>query len=238
MKNTKKIIAFAIFSVMTISIVGCSRTVTGNKEADGALSAFNSIVNTYPDNKGFHKALQHWGFKLPIDDKFEWTKDTSANAIDYAMIINAEPLIKAGLDVKKLDASEWVFKPAEIEDGVQLGDRLVHPFNVSDKKETSNGSEDALRRILKQKPDMIRYHEEQQHYRLLLGEGFEVQWTQKLGINNADMSFVIKADSLIKAGLDIKKLEGSGWMFKAAGDDHTGMGSNPDELIKIYTLKS
>lgn len=237
MKNAKKIISLAIFSVLSISIVGCSRTITGNKEADGGLTAFNSIVSTYPDNKSFHKALQHWGFKLPGDDKFEWTKDTSANGIDYAMIFKAEPFIKAGLDVKKLDSNDWVFKPAEIEDGIQLTDRLVHPFNVSDKKETSNGSDDALRRVFKQKPDMIKYHKEQQHYRLMLGDGFEVQWTEKLGLNSADMVFVIKADPLIKAGLDVKKLEGTGWIFKEAGKDSSGMGDNPNELIKIYTLK-
>lgn len=237
MKSIKKIVSILLSSVLILAAAGCKRQVTGSKDADGALNAFNTIVKTYPDKKGFHQSLQHWGFKLPSTEKFEWTKDTSANKIDYAMIMLADPLIKAGLDVTKLDSNDWVYKPAEVEDGTQLPNRLVHPYNVSDKKETSNGSEDALRRLFKQDPSVVKYHKEQQHYRLILNEGFEVQWTEKLGLNSADIVFVIKADPLTKAGLDIKKLEGTGWVFKEAGKDPSGMGDNPNQLVKIFTLK-
>lgn len=237
MEARKKIISILLSSAVVLSFAGCSRTVTGNKQTDGALNAFNTIVKAYPNNKGFHKTLQHWGFSLPGGDKFEWTKDTSANKIDFAMVMEADPLIKAGLDVNKLDKNEWVYKPAEVEDGVQLPDRLVRPYNVSDKKETSSGSEDALRRILKQKPEIIKYHEDQHHYRLVLGDGFEVQWTDKLGLNAADMAFVIKADPLTKAGLDINKLSDTGWVFVKAGSDPSGMGDNQNQLMKVYKLK-
>ena len=97
MKNTKKILAIVLSSVIVLSFAGCSKAVTGNVEADNGLKAFNTIVKTYPANKGFHKALQHWGFKLPSGEKFEWTKDTSANKADFAMVMLADPLVKAGL---------------------------------------------------------------------------------------------------------------------------------------------
>ena len=102
MKNTKKIMILLTSAIFTLSLVGCSsRSETGSKDSDGALKAFNAIVKANPKNKGFHSALQHWGFKLPANDKFEWTKDTSANKIDFAMVMEADPLIKAGLDVTK-----------------------------------------------------------------------------------------------------------------------------------------
>jgi hypothetical protein len=107
--------------------------------------------------------------------------------------------------------------------------------NISDRKETSNGSEDSMRRLIKVNPDMVKYHKEQQHYRLVLGDGNEVQWTEKLGINDADMIFVLKAEPLIKAGLDVNKLQGSGWIYKPAGKDE--MGENPDQIIKIFDIK-
>lgn len=235
MKKTKKIVALLVSSVLVLSFAGCSRTVTGNKEADNGLKAFNEIVKAYPENKGFHNALQHWGFKLPTGEKFEWSKDTSANKADYAMVMLADPLIKAGLDVNKLDPNEWLYKPAEKEEGQDLPNRLIRPYNVSDKKQSSNGSEDSMRRLLKADPSILKYHKEQQHYRLILGEGNEVQWTEKLGINDADMIFVLKADPLVKAGLDVNKLEGTGWIFKQAGKDD--MGENPDQIIKIYKIK-
>lgn len=237
MKSTRKIVALLSSSILVISLSSCSRTVTGSKEADNGLKAFNKIVKAYPDNKGFHKALQHWGFKLPTGEKFEWSKDMSANKADFAMVMLADPLVKAGLDVNKLDQNEWLYKPAEKEEGQDLPNRLVKIYNVSDKKENSNGSEDSMRRLLKVNSSILKYHKEQQHYRLVLGEGNEVQWTEKLGLNDADMIFVLKAEPLIKAGLDVKKLEGTGWVFREASKDNMGMGENPDQIVKIYDIK-
>lgn len=237
MKSTRKIVALLSSSILVISLSACSRTVTGSKEADNGLKAFNEIVKAYPDNKGFHKALQHWGFKLPTGEKFEWSKDMSANKADFAMVMLADPLVKAGLDVSKLDQNEWLYKPAEKEEGQDLPNRLVKIYNVGDKKENSNGSEDSMRRLLKVEPSILKYHKAQQHYRLVLGEGNEVQWTEKLGLNDADMIFVLKAEPLIKAGLDVKKLEGTGWVFREASKDNMGMGENPDQIVKIYDIK-
>lgn len=238
MNKIKKRITLIVSSILVIAFAGCSRTVTGNKEADNGLKAFNEIVKAYPENKGFHSALQHWGFALPTGEKFEWSKDMSANKADFAMVMLADPLVKAGLDINKLDKNEWLYEPAGKDDmGVELPNRLIKPYNVSDKRQTSNGSEDSFRRLLKAAPNMIKYHGKQQHYGLKLGEGSEVQWTEKLGLNDADMIFVLKADPLIKAGLDVKKLEGSGWVFKPASKDDNGMGENPDQIVKIYDIK-
>lgn len=238
MINKKKIVALIVASLLLVSFAGCSRKVTGSKEADNALNAFNEIVKAYPDNKGFHSALQHWGFKLPSGELFEWSKDMSANKADFAMVMLADPLVQAGLDVNKLDKNEWLYEPAGKDDmGKDLPNRLIKPYNVSDKKETSNGSEDSMRRLLKVDTNIVKYHEDQQHYRLILGDGNEVQWTEKLGLNDADMIFVLKAEPLVKAGLDVSKLEGSGWIFREASTDNMGMGSSPDQIVKIYDIK-
>lgn len=237
MNKKRKILAIIMSSVIVLSAVGCGRAVTGSKEGDNALKAFNEIVKAYPENKGFHNALQHWGLKLPTGEKFEWSKDMSANKADYAMVMLADPLIKAGLDVTKLDKNEWIFEPAGRSEGEDLPNRLIKPYNISDKKEDSNGAEDALRRLLKADSKIIKYHKEQQHFRLILGEGNEVQWTDQLGLNNADMIFVLKAEPLVKAGLDVSKLEGSGWIFKPAGNDDMGMGENPDQIMQVYKIK-
>ncbi|ERI89515.1 hypothetical protein HMPREF1982_04589 [Clostridiales bacterium oral taxon 876 str. F0540] len=234
MNKTKKTTALIVSSIIVLSLAGCSRTVTGSKESDNGLKAFNEIVKAYPQNRGFHNALQHWGFKLPTGEKFEWTKDMSANKADFAMVMLADPLVKAGLDVNKLDKNEWLYSPAAKEEGQDLPNRLVKPYNVSDKKVKSTGSEDAFRRILKADPSLIKYHEQQKHYRLILGDGNEVQWTEKLGLNDADITFILKAEPLIKAGLDINKLEGTGWIFKKAGKDD--MGENPDQIVKSYKI--
>lgn len=237
MGKTKKLTALLISTILVASLAGCSRSQTGNKDADNALNAFNEIVKTYPENKGFHEALQHWGFKLPTGEKFEWSKDASANKADFALVMLADPLVKAGLDVNKLDKNEWLYEPAATEMGENLPNRLIKPYNVSDKKQVSSGSEDSMRRLLKVNPSMVKYHENQKHFGLKLGDGNEVQWTEKLGLNDADMIFVLKAEPLVKAGLDVNKLEGSGWVFKKASNDDMGMGPNPDQIVKIYDIK-
>jgi hypothetical protein len=229
MKTAKKITALFISSALVLSFAGCSRTITGNPESDNALNAINEIVKAYPDKKGFHEALKHWGFELPTGEKFEWSKDMSANKADFAMVMLADPLIKAGLDVNKLDKNEWLYEPAgKDEMGKELPNRLIKPYNVSDKKQNSNGSEDSMRRLLKQNNQLVKYNKEKQQYVLTLGEGNEVQWTEKLGLNDADMSFALKAEPLVKAGLDVTKLDGSGWTVKKG---------NPDQIVKVYDIK-
>jgi hypothetical protein len=234
----KKIITLLVSSAILVALTGCSRPVTGDKEADNALEAFNKIVKAYPDKKGFHEALKHWGFELPTGEKFEWSKDMSANKADFAMVMLADPLVEAGLDIKKLDENEWLYEPAAKDDkGNDLPNRLIKPYNVSDKKQASNGSEDSMRRLLKADTESVKYHKDVEHFGLRLGEGNQVQWTEKLGTNDADMIFVLKAEPLVEAGLDVNKLEDSGWVFKEASDDDMGMGASPDQIVKIYDIK-
>lgn len=231
MKNLKKVLCALMTSAIIFTVVGCSRNSTGSKGADAGVTAFNNMVKEFPSNKGFHRTLEHWGFKLPGNDKFEWTKDTSANKIDYAMVIQADPLIKAGLDPKKLDQKDLIFKPAAVEDGVSQANRIVHPYNVSDKKEISSGSEDAFRRVLKQNTSLVKYDKTAKDYMIILGNNYEVHWTEKLGSTNDDMEFVISAEPLIKAGLDTNKLDGTGWKLVKPVD------GNSQQLVKIFALR-
>ncbi|MFP7297670.1 hypothetical protein [Neobacillus niacini] len=234
----KKIVMILITSAIVAAFSGCSRPVTGDKEADDALVAFNKIVKTYPDKKGFHEELKHWGFELPTGEKFEWSKDMSANKADFAMVMLADPLVEAGLDIKKLDENEWLFEPEGKDDkGNSLPNRLIKPYNVSDKKQASNGSEDSMRRLLKADTENVSYRKDDKHFSLSLGSGNQVQWTEKLGTNDADLIFALKAEPLVDAGLDVKKLADSGWVFKEAGKDDSEMGANPDQIIKIYDIK-
>jgi hypothetical protein len=221
---------------LALLLTGCNRVITGSGESDRALEAFNAIVRANLDRKGYHDALKHWGLSLPGGGKFEWTKDTSANDIDFALVIPAEPFIRAGLDVGRLEGTGYVFQAAQIEAGESLPDLLLRPYNVSDKKENAQGSEDALRRILKQRNTMVRYDEALRRYRLSLydegGAPFEAQWTEELGQGEADVVFVIPADPLMGAGLDPGRLDG-GWVFHEAD-----AGAGPNRLVELYVLSS
>ncbi|KPU45496.1 hypothetical protein OXPF_07290 [Oxobacter pfennigii] len=231
----RRILILALALILAVSAAACNKQQLSEK-AEGGLKAFVTTIKTFPDKIGFHKELEHWGFELPTGEKFEWSRDMSANKVDLAMVMLADPFISAGLDVEKLNADEWVFMPAGNEDGMDTPNLLVKPHNVKDEGRSSNGYEDAMRKLLLADENLLTYHGEMKHYRLKFSEGFEVRWTEELSLNDEDFIFILKAEPLINAGLDITKLEGSGWEFRAAGQDASEMGDNPDQLVKKYKL--
>lgn len=231
MKKNAIISAVVLSLSLSVTMTACSNRLTGSEQGDEGYKAFSTILKENKDKVGFHAELSHWGYTLPTGEKFEWTKDTSANVADMALVMLADPFINAGLDVKKLDNKEWLYNPAAVEEGKEMPNRLIKPYNVSDKKQQSSGSEDAMRRIIRTNPDLLKYSSETKKYRISLGDGFEAQWTEKPGITDSDMVFVLNAEPLVKAGLDTKKLDGSGWVFK------TGNNDTPDQLVKTFKLK-
>lgn len=231
MKKYTKLTTLILSLTITASFTACSSRLTGSEQGDAAYKAFSNIIKQNKDKIGFHAELSHWGYTLPTGEKLEWTKDTSANVADIALVMLADPFINAGLDVKKLDENEWLYKPAAKEEGQDLPNRLVKPYNISDKKQKSSGSEDAIRRIIRQKPELVKYDSESKKYSISLGKGFEAQWTEEIGATSSDIVFVLNAEPLIKAGLETNKLQGSYWTFKPA------KGDTPAQLIKSYKSK-
>ncbi len=225
MKNNSKILALALSISIGAGLSGCRSNSTGSEVGDKAYKSFSAILKADKDKIGFHAALSHWGLKLNNSEKFEWTKDTSANTADLAMVMLADPFINAGLDVKKLDANQWLYKPAEKEAGEQLPNRLVKPYNVGDKKEETEGFEDAMKNIIKTDSSLITYNSDSKKYVISLGKGFEVQWTEALGTTSSDIVFVLDSKPLTAAGLDLNKLDGSGWKVE------------DNNLVKEYKLK-
>lgn len=213
--------------VLTSALIlgGCTDTTPTLEAKDKALQSFKTVFESHADKIGYHKVLKHWNFKMPSGELFEWTKDVGENKADYAMVLYAEPFIKAGLDPKKLNDAQWLFQPAEVEDGKQLPDRLIHPFNIEDKPENSNGWEDALRRVLNKQPAVVTYIDSSKTTSLALGEGFRVEMKETEDPKKSEFTFTIQSSALVKAGLDISKLGNSGWVSKGT-----------EQLERVYKL--
>ncbi len=56
---------------------------------------------------GYHMDLEHFGFNFGEGFTFEWAKDEEKNDKDLVWVLNAEPLIAAGLNVDSLET--WIF---------------------------------------------------------------------------------------------------------------------------------
>ena len=212
-----------------------SSMMGSSNKSSGAVISLGKIIKAYPKNFKYNKVNSNWGFRLGTGEKFGWTKNMGDNKIDLAMTILADPLVKAGLNVKKLNKSLWIYIPAATVNGKSYPNRLMKPLNVSNVKKVANGPLNALKVILNKKKSLISYFKKEGHYMLMLGDGYEIHWTEKVGSMAADMEFVVKAQSLVAAGLNTKKLSGSGWKFEAAGKGDSRM--NSDQIVKEFRLK-
>lgn len=214
MLKNKAIIISAILVGVTLAATGCGNRGNVDETKVKASESFVNIIKENKDDVGFHSELSHWGLKLPTGEKFEWTKDTSANEIDFAMVIPADPFTKAGLDVTKIDSKDLVFKAAANEGGMETPNLLIKPYNLSDKKQNSNGSEDAFKRLLKVQEVPVTYDDKVGKYVLDVEKNYKVMWTETLGQGTSDMVFVIDAKPLMDAGLDVDKISQEGWKYE------------------------
>lgn len=206
--------------------------------ASDALSAFDRIISVRKQDVGYHAELSHWGFTAPTGDLFEWSKDTAANQADLAMVLVADPLIAAGLDITKLGGG-WSYKAAEVSHDAQKPAVILKTENLQDTSYgPANAAEDtaskAMERLLTKNSDRLGYHDELSHYGVAYKDGDKFEWTKALGTNDADLAFVVVAEPLIKSGLDPKKLAG-GWVYQDAKTEHGK--KLPALLIKPIKLK-
>ena len=223
MKKQFIVLILVLASVFLFS--GCSNTKSDDKASmvKEATKNFDYIVSNNIEDKIFHSELDHYGLRLKDGDKFEWTGDTSISKADYSLSLNADEFIKAGLDVSKLDGTSFTYqKPSGTTPGM-----LVYIFNVSDKKTAYKDYKEAFEMLLSQIPERLSQLNKDG---FILDIGFQVHWNGDQR-KNKDIAFVIKAKDLIKAGLDVNKL--NIWKIRK----NTDSSDTQIRLFKVYYLK-
>ncbi len=213
--------------VLLVTLTGCRRNIASDKRAQisDAVKNFNLVLAGNPEAKVFHNELKHFGLSLEGGSKFEWTEDPSMSDADFSISIDAEEFIKAGLDVNKLGGKTFTFQDATGE----TPKILVHNLNISDKSETYTNYGEALNNLINQIPDNLSSLKND-GYILNIGQGFQVHWNGDQRANK-DIAFIINAEDLVSAGLDVNKL--SGWIVpKNITSNDKGI-----KLLKVYYLK-
>lgn len=223
----KQFIATTSVVMLIILLSGCSGKTTKDNSSliKGAASNFNFIVSNNLENIVYHDELEHFGLLLKDGDKFEWTKDPSVSNADFSLSINADEFIKAGLDVTKLDGTNFTY----IEASENAPNMLVYKFDVSNDKETYKDNNEAFEKLISKIPEQLSTIEKD-GYILNLGQVFQVHWNGEERVNK-DIAFVIGAEDLIKAGLNVEKL--NEWKLMKNKD----INDTKIKLLKIYYLK-
>lgn len=222
----KKRIILLISIMMLVTVgSGCSRKVNNEEERiKAAASNFDLIVSNNVENKIFHSELKHFGLLLKDNDKFEWTEDPSVSDADFSLSVNAKEFIDAGLDTSKLKGTSFtLIKATESEP-----DLLVHKFDVSNDKENYEDYKEAFEKLIGQTPNQLATLKKD-GYILDIGQSFQVHWNGEKR-ENKDIAFIINADDLIKAGLNVEQLNGWKIMNKDSNDTQV-------KLLKVYYLK-
>ena len=74
------------------------------------------------------------------------------------------------------------------------------------------------------------YHDELEHFGLLLKDGDKFEWTKDTSVSEADFSLSLNAEEFIKAGLDVTKLSGTAFTYQEDSATAPGM------LIYIFNV--
>ncbi|MCK6548333.1 hypothetical protein L6R52_20970 [Myxococcota bacterium] len=225
-----------IFTVLTLAALPACGDSSDGLVAE-SLSAMEHHLATFSSNVGFHHELSHWGLALPGDNKVEWTSDTAANIADVAFVLDAAPLVAAGVDPAALVAKGWIHNEATTGEHATPA-MLIKPYDLDATPAGpmaghEDNAADAFARIVERFPDRVGFHPELDHYALSLPGGDKLEWTKDLASNDADIAFVFVAQELLDAGADVAALEAAGWLHAAAT---TGEHASPELLIRPFAL--
>lgn len=223
----KKQIISTLVIMLILLLSGCSSEKPDDNEslAKDATKNFDIIVSNNIENKIYHDELSHFGLLLKDGDKFEWTSDPSASNADFSLSFNADEFITAGLDVSKLEGTYYAYQEASGNNP----DMIVYLSDVGNEKESYNDYNEAFEKLLDKMPGQLSILEND-GYILDIGLGFQVHWNGEER-ENKDIAFIINADDLIEAGLNVEKL--SSWKVMKNKDPN----DTQVKLIKVYYLK-
>jgi hypothetical protein len=150
---------------------------------------------------------------------------------DIYLCFDAEPFVKAGLDLNKLPAE---MKGMLADRGkLMVGKKLSKGPLVYDGEVTALAS---FEQIVKLDRDSVGYHSALDHYGVTVAEGNLVEWAKDMGKNDKDLVFVLDPKVLIDAGVDSAKVEG--WTYATVPlEDSRGRKFEAEKFLKPFNLK-
>ncbi len=197
-----------------------------------AVTSFDTLLKSIPDKVAFDSAKGGWSIDgLDGKEKIILSKDFSSSKPDIAVEFDAEPFVKAGLDVTKLPVDKYSYDKST--------GKITMPYEYGQDKfqaDTEKSALETLKQIVKTHRDIIGYHEEGDHYMITLGNGNSFAWAKDLSTNPKDIVFILDPKPLIDAGVDTSKIKE--WAFaKLPVTDKEGKSVFLDKFLKAFAVK-
>jgi hypothetical protein len=194
---------------LLIFIAGCTSTDVVKREAQ---SSFEEILAVDTVESSVMDGYAH----IIIADgyHFDLTLNPQSTSEDVIMAVMAMPFLDAGLDITKLPSN------MRIKD-----DMLLITFEGI-KGSMTYDAKGQMNSLLTNNRTLLGYHAELDHFGIALGD-HKFEWAKNMATNDKDAVFILSADVLREAGVNVEAVEG--WIFTTMD----GM----DLLLKPIDLK-
>jgi len=205
----------AIIIIFILSLNYCSRLdIVGND----SVRAFGEVLNVLPaesDGSG--------GWRMAAPDNNAWF-DWDNHGI--SMIVDAQPFIRAGLDLNKLKKSEMV-----------SGNNIIFmlpAFNMPN-QDTQSSPLEQFKKAVRFFRKYIGYHMEMDHYNITIANGNMFEWAKDIESNDKDIVFVLNPEPLIAAGVDPENVDR--WVYAQVKVHIDGKPADVWKFLKPFDLK-
>jgi hypothetical protein len=198
-----------------------------------AITTFKAMIGAAEFPPVLDEMEQMWILTAPDGEAaFWWRSEASDHHVfDTYLCFDADPFVKAGLDLNKL--------PAEMKGMLNERGKLMVGKKLSKGPLKYDGEITALasfEQIVKLDRESIGYHSALDHYGVTVAEGNLVEWAKDMGKNDKDLVFVLDPKILIDAGVDPAKVEG--WAYaKVPLEDARGRKFEAEKFLKPFNFQ-
>jgi hypothetical protein len=236
-KDNRREIRMKRYAILTLAVLVCAagaEAASFGTDVVGARSvtSFQAMLDALESPPALDETEDVWVLTAP-DGKaaFEWRRDTNdKRPLDLYLRFDAEPFVKAGLDLNKL--------PAEMKGALESTGKLTLGKKLSKEPLAYEGEATPLSSfewIVRLDRDAIGYHTALDHYGATVSEGSLLEWARDMSKNDKDLVFVLNPQVFIDAGADPSKVEG--WAFgKVTVEDARGRKFDADKFLKAFDL--
>ncbi|MDR1049289.1 MAG: hypothetical protein LBL51_05990, partial [Synergistaceae bacterium] len=191
-----------------------------------AITSFEAMIDALEFPPVAEEMDKVWILTAPDGEAAFWWRAEAKEGrmFDAYLCFDAEPFVKAGLDMDKLPAE---MKGMLDRGKLMVGKKLSAEPLVYDGEITPLSS---FEQIVRLDRDSLGYHAALDHYGITVSDGFLVEWAKDMGKNEKDLVFVLDPKVFLDAGVDPAGVEG--WDFaKVPLEDSRGRQFEADKFL-------
>ncbi|MDR3331541.1 MAG: hypothetical protein LBT08_02830 [Synergistaceae bacterium] len=234
-RSTRKIVIGALLAGALPLYSGGSAEAAFTTDVIGksAVTSFSAMIDALDFPPVADDSMGVWVLTSPDGEAAFWWRKAADDMRHYDTFLcfDAEPFVKAGLDLDKL--------PSEMKDmlgdrgKIMLGKKLSKEALEYDGEITPISS---FEQIVKLDRESIGYHAALDHYGVTVADGSLLEWAKDMTKNEKDIVFVLDPKIMLEAGVDPSKVEG--WTYALVPlEDSRGRKFEAEKFLKPFDLK-